>query len=728
LPVASSDAAFAIDSRRTRRLCKPTGGLQIFAHTRCLAFLFAWNISMAAPMNETSDPTTEPSEDKPSPKKGSGFRQMLFGKPRDINDPSLFHSISLIPFLAWVGLGVDGLSSCAYGPDESFRALFDVPHWGSHPELAVLLAIATTITVGVISWSYSGLIEHFPYSGGGYGVATKLLGSYFGVISGCALLVDYVLTITTSIASSVDQVFNVFPATPEYQHWKLCVELIMTGALVVLNLRGIKESITVIVPIFLLFVATHLTVMIGVMMTHPGTIMGHLTQLHQEVHTDAQNLGLWVLLVIFMQAYSRGAGTYTGIEAVSNGVSAMRVPQVTNAKWTMLYMAVSLAVTAGGLMICYLLADLQPVAGRTMNGLLVTKLNFGSWFTLLTLGSEAGLLLFAAQTGYIGGPRVMANMALDGWVPRRFSSLSDRLTSHYGVLMVGAAAIGSLLYTRGSVDVLVTMYAINVFVTFSLSQLGMSRFSWTRRKRKGQGLVPILLHSFSFVLCISILIAVVILKFAQGAWVTLFVTGLLIWLCILIHRHYERVRVKLAEINAQLGDMQTLAGPPGDQPPPPLDPKKQTAVMLVSSYSGLGIHTLLILLKTFPGQYSQVYFASVGVLDSGNFKGTEEVERLRADRQKTIDQYVALAQALGLSAGGEFILGTDPVEESTELCLKIRERFPRSVFFAGKLLFEAEKWYYPLLHNETAYAISRRLQLQGIPMVVMPIRILKFER
>jgi amino acid transporter len=677
---------------------------------------------MPAPLNETSDSTVEPAPDV-AHKNSSGFRQMLFGKPRDINDPSLFHSISLIPFLAWVGLGVDGLSSCAYGPDESFRALFDVPHWGSHPELAVLLAVATTLTVAVISWSYSGLIEHFPYSGGGYGVATKLLGPTFGLISGCALLVDYVLTVTTSIASSVDQMFNVFPTTPEYQSWKIWVELFMTGGLVLLNLRGMKESITIIVPIFLLFCATHLALMIGVFVVHPGTIAGHITAIHQEVQSDSHTLGLWVLLVIFMQAYSRGAGTYTGIEAVSNGVSAMRVPQVTNAKWTMLYMAVSLAVTAGGLMLCYLLADLHPVPDRTMNGLLVEKLNFGSWFTVLTLGSEAGLLLFAAQTGYIGGPRVMANMALDGWVPRRFSSLSDRLTSHYGVLMVGAAAVASLLYTHGSVDILVTMYAINVFVTFSLSQLGMTRFSWTRRKRKGQGPIPIALHSFSFILCIGILIAVVILKFWAGAWMTILVTGLLIGLCTLIHRHYGRVRAKLIELNAQLGDMHLLAGPPGDDVPTQLDPKKQTAVMLVSSYGGLGIHTLLILLKTFPKQYSQVYFATVGVLDSGNFKGTEEVERLRIDRQRTIEQFVHLARSLGLAADGSFTLGTDPVEESTRLA----QKFPKSVFFAGKLLFEAEKWYFPLLHNETAFAIARRLQLQGIPTVVMPIRILKFE-
>ena len=639
----------------------------------------------------------------------------------------MFHSIALIPFLAWVGLGVDGLSSCAYGPDEAFRALFN-PLGDGHafPEMALLLAFATAITVGIISWSYSGLIEHFPYGGGGYGVATKLLGPYFGLISGCALLVDYVLTITTSIASSVDQVFNVLP---NEQPWKLPVELVLTSALVVLNLRGIKESITIIVPIFVIFIFSHLALMAGVLFFHPaGMAIGpHLAAVNREVHTDAHNLGLWLMLVLFLQAYSRGAGTYTGIEAVSNAVSTMRVPQIPNAKRTMLYMAVSLALTAGGLMICYFLAGLVPQEGYTMNGLLVQSLHGPAWFTYLVLGSEAGLLLFAAQTGYIGGPRVMANMALDGWVPRRFSSLSDRLTSHYGVLMVGAAAIGSLLYTHGSVDILVTMYAINVFVTFSLSQLGMSKFWWARGKANPRDRRPILLHGFSFLVVTAILIAVVILKFSQGAWVTLFVTGLLILICLGVHRHYSRVRAKLTELNAQLGDMQTLVGDDEvPDEPVPLDPKKQTAVLLVNAYSGLGIHTLLILLKTFPGQFSQVYFASVGVLDSGNFKGTEEVGKLKADRQATIDRFVRLAHSLGLNAAGEFTCGTDPVAESVELCARIRVKFPRSVFFAGKLLFENEKWYYPLLHNETAYAITRRLQLQGIPMVVMPIRILKF--
>jgi amino acid transporter len=679
------------------------------------------------PLNDM--PGLPPDDEAPVvPAKTTLLHRLFYGKERNIEDPSLFHSISLIPFLAWVGIGVDGLSSSAYGPDESYRALFNIQNWGSHPEIAILLALAITLTVGVISLSYTGLIEHFPYSGGGYGVATKLLGPYFGLISGCALLVDYILTITTSIASSIDQVFNVFPLT--MQGWKLPVEVLLVGGLIVLNLRGIKESITIIVPVFLLFCATHIALMGGIILLHPGSAStaAHVAALHTEIRSDTGSLGLWVMLLIFLQAYSRGAGTYTGIEAVSNGVSAMREPQVSNAKRTMLYMAVSLAVTAGGLILCYYLADLQPDPNRTMNGLLVAKLNWGDWFTWLTLGSEAGLLVFAAQTGYIGGPRVMANMALDGWIPRRFSSLSDRLTSHYGVLMVGGAAIASLLYTEGKVDVLVTMYSINVFVTFSLSQLGMLRFWWPRQHGKRKRSLGI--HALSFVLCFSVLITVVILKFAEGAWVTLFVTGVLIIACLLIHGHYVRVRAKLAELNAQLGDMQQLAsgGEDVEHEHVPLDPKKQTAVLLVNAYSGLGIHTLLILLKTFPGQYKQVYFASVGVLDSGNFKGVDEVAKLRVDRQQTLDKFILLARTLGLAADGEYTLGTDPVAESAHLCVRIRQKFPRSVFFAGKLLFEAEKWYYPLLHNETAYAITRRLQLQGIPMVVMPIRILKWQQ
>src|SRR4051812_13729357 len=155
------------------------------------------------------------------------LRRAIFGAPRDVKDPHAFHQLSLVALLAWVGLGADGLSSSAYGPEEAFKQL------GEHKGLAILLALATALTVFIISYAYSRVIEHFPSGGGGYVVATKLLGRNWGVLSGCALLVDYVLTITISIASGADAVFSLLP-----HGWagsKLPVEIV---ALVVLSLMN----------------------------------------------------------------------------------------------------------------------------------------------------------------------------------------------------------------------------------------------------------------------------------------------------------------------------------------------------------------------------------------------------------------------------------------------------------------------------------------------------------
>src|ERR1700687_2914522 len=160
------------------------------------------------------------------------IKSLLFGKPRDIKDPNVFHNVSLIAFLAWVGLGADGLSSSAYGPDEAFRAL------GPHTHLSPFLVLMTAVTIFVISIAYSNLIQHFPGGGGGYLVATKLLGKNAGVVSGCALLVVYFCPLS-------------------FAGFKLMAEIFALLLLVLLNLRGIKESVTMISPVFMLFVVTH---------------------------------------------------------------------------------------------------------------------------------------------------------------------------------------------------------------------------------------------------------------------------------------------------------------------------------------------------------------------------------------------------------------------------------------------------------------------------------------
>src|SRR5512142_2049334 len=176
-------------------------------------------------------------------------KRFLLGAPRDILDPRVFHHVSLIAFFAWVGLGADGVSSSCYGPEEAFLAL------GRHTVLAIFVAIATVATVFIISGSYAQIIELFPSGGGGYIVASKLLGEKAGVVSGSALVIDYVLTITISVASGIDAVFSFLP--PAWQAYKFSCTAVVILLLVWINLRGVRESVLALTPIFMAFILTH---------------------------------------------------------------------------------------------------------------------------------------------------------------------------------------------------------------------------------------------------------------------------------------------------------------------------------------------------------------------------------------------------------------------------------------------------------------------------------------
>ena len=661
---------------------------------------------------------------EPKPRRAEQFRRIVLGGPKDIQDPQLFHALSLAAFLAWVGLGADGLSSSSYGPEEAFKNL------GQHQYLAVFLALLTAFTVIIIAAAYSKIIEHFPFGGGGYVVATRLLGPRSGVVSGSALLVDYVLTITTSIASGGDAVFSNLPG--HLHGLKLPVEVAVIALLTVMNLRGVKESVRTLVPIFLIFVATHAVIIVGSVFFHLGRAGEIVQSVGDGLHHDLSTIGFFALAALFLRAYSLGAGTYTGIEAVSNGLQIMREPRVATAKRTMVYMAVSLSVTAAGIILGYLLMGVHPVEGQTMNAVLATKLAgrwslagfpFGKGFVVITLASEALLLFVAAQAGFIDGPRVMANMAHDSWLPHRFSALSDRLTMQNGVLLMGATSLFMLIYTRGSVDALVVMYSINVFVTFSLSQAGMIRY-WlmeeTRRKHP-DWLQHIGIHVVGFVLCFAILIVNVLEKFSEGAWLTVVVTGALVGMCMLIKRHYNGVFERLKRLDQILSALPT--GGAGKELT--LQKKKPTAVLLVGGFSGLGIHSLLTVIKLFPRYFANVVFMSVGVVDSATFHGVEEVDRVREETEGALAKYVDLARGMGIPSEAKMSMGTEAISACEKLAGEVAKEYERSIFFAGKLIFERERWWDRLLHNETAYQIQRRLQFAGLPMVILPVRVLE---
>jgi amino acid transporter len=672
------------------------------------------------PDDPKSMPPGNPNEPTRAPGLAEGLRRVVIGKPRDLRDPNVFHKLSLMAFLAWVGLGADGLSSSAYGPDEAFRAL------PGHEYLAFFLAIMIAVTVGVISFCYSLVVEHFPSGGGGYVVASQLLGPVAGVVSGSALVVDYVLTITVSICSGVEATLSFMPLA--WQAYRVPLAVAALAALLLLNLRGIKESIKVLLPIFMVFVVTHLLLVGYGILAHSSAMPQVLHQTHASLQADISKLGVVAVLLLFLRAYSLGAGTYTGIEAVSNGVQILKEPRVATAKRTMLYMALSLIVTAGGIIFCYLLWNASPVEGKTMNALLLERVfaswtlggwHVGAWLVVVTLLSEGALLVVAAQAGFIDGPRVLANMAMDSWVPHRFANLSERLVSQNGVLVMGVAAVLLTLYTKGSVSFLVVLYSINVFVTFTLTETGMWRFWFTHRKTERHWLRNLAVHSTGWVLCVSILTVICFEKFREGGWLTLFITSSFIVMCLAVKRHYTRVRVEIAKLDAVFEQLPSASGPGGKDE---VDAKRPVAALLVSGYGGLGVHSLLSIQRAFPGTFKSVIFLSVGSVDSGAFKGKGQLEALTMTTEANLKRYVDLARRLGIHAEYRYRIATDVVEEVEHLCREIGTQYPRAVFFLGKLIFARERLSHKFLHNDTAYSIQRRLQFSGLQTVVLPIR------
>ncbi len=647
------------------------------------------------------------------------LRILVLGPPRDPLSPQTRQHITLIAFLAWVGLGADGLSSSCYGPEESFRALLP------RTDPALFLALATALTVFIISVAYNQVIELFPSGGGGYKVATRLLGRHVGLVSGSALVVDYMLTIAISIAAGVHALLSFLPHS--WGVHGLEIKILLLVALLVLNLRGVKESIRILLPLFLGFVFTHAFLIVYGVGRHAQHLGGVLRNSLGQFSAMSHDLGWIGAMAIILRAYALGGGTYTGIEAVSNSVNLLKEPRVHTGKWTMFYMALSLSFTAGGIILLYLLWNVRPVAGETLNAVVFSAIlsnwhfagmNAGHTVMVVTMLLEAALLFVAANTGYLGGPAVLANMAVDHWLPHRFSQLSDRLVTKNGILLMGVAALIVLLATSGRVDLLVVLYSINVFLTFTLTLLGLCVYWWRHRSTEPGWRWRLPLSLLGLAVTASILVVTLMEKFDQGGWVTTLVTGSLIGLCLLVSRHYDMVHRQLESLDEVLTSLPAPASP---VVAPRLAEGEPAAVFFVSSYRGIGIHTLLNSQRLFPGRFKNFVFLTVGEVDTAGFKEDETIEQLQQNADEQMTSYVNFCNAHGLAATGYVGFGTDPVEVALKLADRTLQRFPGSVFFAGTLVFRRENWLTRLLHNYTALAIQRKLHLRGSPLVIMPM-------
>jgi amino acid permease len=657
--------------------------------------------------------------DKPTSTAGR-LRRILLGRPRRPTDPHVFHKLSLVAFLAWVGLGSDGISSSCYGPEEAFKAL------ETHTSLAIFLAGMTAATVLIISTSYRQIIELFPTGGGAYLVASKLISPAVGMVAGSALIVDYVLTITISVASGADAIFSFLP---EWMiQYKLLFALVILGLLVMMNLRGVKESVLPLVPVFLLFILTHVFVILYAVLSHAGRIPEVWHSTTADFSQSVESLGLGGVLLLMLRAYSLGGGTYTGIEAVSNGLPILQEPRVATGKRTMVYMAASLAFIAGGLILSYLLFKVTKVPDKTLNASLLEAITVG-WgrgggaFVTTTLVGEALILLVAAQAGFLDGPRVLANMATDGWMPGHFSLLSDRLVTQNGILLMGLASFLLMGISRGKVDFLVVLYSINVFLVFSLSQTGMVRHWWQVRSHDPKWRHGLAVNGLGLILTASILITVIIVKFTEGGWLTLLLTSLLVCVALSVKHHYNRTSKLLRRLDVLFtANLPVKSGDASLAPVTEAPSDANTAVLMVSGFNGLGLHTLFNILRIFRKHFDNFVFLQVGVIDAGRFKGAGEIEHLKASVSHDVRRYVDFMHAHGFYADSAYAIGTDVVEEAVTMARAVAHRYPRSVVFTGQLLFPGDTMATRLLHNYTSFAIQRRLYYEGIPVLVLPIR------
>lgn len=644
-------------------------------------------------------------------------------KSRDPMRWETWRHSALIAVLAWAGVGADSLSSANYGPEEAYKAL----HVSGHEPLVLWLALITALTVVVISLAYVQIIRLFPNGGGGYKAATRLVHPYAGLLSGSALVVDYSLTIAISVAAATDALFNLAPL--EWLQYKPFAMAGGLGILLFINLRGVRESVLVLAPIFFGFLLTHV-VLIGFGLVAKGDeLVGAVVNAERHVKAVTSEGGIWSLVAIIATAYAAGAGTYTGIEALSENAHTLKPPRAETGGRAMALIAISLAVIAGGIMLLYTAWLPKLEYGKTLNAV-VFEQTLAQLFPnheilrqialAVAMVFAAALLLVAASSGFLGGPAVLAWMALDKWAPHSFAHLSNKLVAQNGVLTMGMAAGALLLFTGGQVHSLVVLYSINVFLTFSLSLTGLTRYNLTHRHeiKFGKWLSRTIIAGVALVVAVSILITLFVAKFSQGAWVAVLVALMLAACGWWVRDHYRRFDAAMDKTFEEL-----LVRDPAASEPPKNARMKRPVAVVTGPHGGAGLHALMNAQRLFRGQFDSIIIISAGEVDAEAYGGHEALERLKQQVGERCAKIVAWSRDHGLPAKVYTGFSTDAVETLEELCLKARTDHPNLVFVATRPMTRPHGWASTLLHGGTALSLQRRLHAHDAPLIVLPMRV-----
>jgi amino acid transporter len=483
----------------------------------------------------------------PSHARVNRAKRLLFGKPKRTDQQ---HHERLGVFTGLAVFSSDALSSVAYATEEILLILATAGAVASAYSLGVGLAIVALVFI--VAASYNQTIHAYPNGGGSYIVSKDNLGTYAGLTAGAALLVDYVLTVAVSTASGIAAITS---AAPALQGHEVALCLLAIWFIAWVNLRGVKESGSVFsVPTYGFIAA--MFVMIGV-----GAYKA-LTGHWDPIAPVAAGFGFGsreflratndVTIFMLLRAFASGCTALSGIEAVSNGVMAFKKPEAENAIKTMNWERTILYTMFAGVTLLAYGFRLMPTGNETLLSQLAHQiLGNGFWYYAVQV-TTCLILLLAANTAYADFPRLTSMIARDGYLPRKLANLGDTLVFHYGILVLALLSSGLVVLFKGDVHLLIPLYAVGVFLAFTMSQIGMVVHWLKIARRPGESLKrhswSVFINSLGALLSGIALVVIAVTKFIHGAWIVCLIIPALIAYFLHVHGYYERFRNRVKSL------------------------------------------------------------------------------------------------------------------------------------------------------------------------------------
>ncbi|WP_027717786.1 APC family permease [Desulfovirgula thermocuniculi] len=588
----------------------------------------------------------------------------------------------------WKALAIfssDALSSVAYGPEQIVLVLVSASL--ALYSFTIPIALAIIALLGIVSLSYAQVAQANPGGGGSYSVAKKNLNETVALVAAASLFIDYILTVAVSVSSGTDAITSAFPCLYPF---RTSIDLfVLFGILMLINLRGVRESSTVFVFPTYGFIAGMLALIVAGF--YQAFIIADRPPFTLPTGQVAWNSAA---LFIVLRAFASGCSSMTGIEAISNGVPMFKPPETANARKTTYMMAMLLGVMFGGITYLYVYHQLLPLSEQTMLSQLAQAVFARTWPYYYIQFTTMLILYLAANTSYNGLPPLLSLLARDGYMPRYLAARGDRLVFSNGIILLSIVSAAFIFFFRGNTEHLIALYALGVFISFTISQAGMV-VHWCREKGRGWRLKA-LINGIGAAVTTLVAGVIVITKFIYGAWLVVILIPLLIAMFRKVHQHYQDMReqLRLPPESYRGGSFKRPMG-------------RNLVIVPIAGVNRV-VENTLAYAKTISPHITALYVST----DEESSREVEEKWR----RWET---------------GIELVVRYSPyrtiLEPIVEYVNQVRRNAQPGDFITLLIPeFEPRKWWHRFLHNQTAWFLRTYFLLhEDVAVCVVPFRLQK---